>query len=107
MLQDARVDIDFAFADKLYAHYVMQRRAQGTLDEVEFARAYAILGAQRTSKILGIFARLNYRDGKPIYLTHMPRVSRYLARNLQHPALAELKRWFETEMPEALAIGKA
>ena len=43
-----------------------------------FRRAYAILGAQRATKILGIFARLSRRDGKHGYLRHMPRVSRYL-----------------------------
>jgi len=107
MLQDARTDIDFAFADGLYAHYVNLRHAQGPFDEAEFAQAYAILGAQRATKILGIFARLNMRDGKPQYLQHMPRVSRYLARGLQHPSLAGVKSWFETHMPAALEVGKA
>ncbi len=106
LLQDARVDIDFVFADQLYAHYVSLRHAQGPFDEAEFSQAYAILGAQRATKILGIFARLNMRDGKPQYLHHMPRVSRYLARNLQHPALAKLKTWYETYLPDALMIGK-
>ncbi len=106
LLQDARVDIDFNFADELYAHYVNLRRRQGGFDETEFARAYAILGAQRATKILGIFARLNFRDGKPQYLQHMPRVSRYLARNLAHPVLAEIRTWYETKMPAALEVGK-
>jgi N-acetylmuramate 1-kinase len=35
----------------------------------------------------------------------MPRVSRYLNQNLQHPALASLKDWFESNMPEALTVG--
>ena len=107
MLQDARTDIDFTFADRLYAHYVSLRHANGLFDEIEFARTYAILGAQRATKILGIFARLNMRDGKPQYLQHMPRVSHYLARGLQHPALAGVKAWFEAHMPAALEIGKA
>ena len=105
LLQDARVDIAFDFADALYAHYVSFRDENGSFDQNEFARAYAILGAQRATKILGIFARLNERDGKPQYLQHMRRVSRYLARNLQHPVLAEIKRWYETEMPAALDVG--
>ena len=106
LLQDARVDISFDFSDELYAHYVSLRKAQGQFDVEEFARAYAILGAQRATKILGIFARLNARDGKPQYLQHMPRVSRYLARNLQHPTLVEIKQWYEREMPAALDVGK-
>ena len=106
LLQDARVDVAVDFADALYVQYASLRATQGKFDQEEFARAYAILGAQRATKILGIFARLNARDGKPQYLQHMPRVSRYLARNLEHPALAEIKRWYEREMPAALAIGK-
>ena len=106
MLQDARVDIEFSLADDLYARYVSARKKLDAFDEVSFARAYAILGAQRATKILGIFARLNARDGKPQYLQHMPRVSRYLARNLEHPALAKIKNWFEHEMPAALEVGQ-
>ena len=60
-------------------------------DRADFDVAYAILGAQRATKILGIFARLSKRDGKHGYLRHIPRVSRYLERNLAHPRLAELK----------------
>jgi N-acetylmuramate 1-kinase len=106
MLQDARVDVDFAWADELYAHYESLRRQQGGFDAEKFSAAYAVLGAQRTTKILGIFARLAKRDGKPGYLKHMPRVSRCLARNLAHPALASLKNWYETNMPEALEVGR-
>jgi len=43
------------------------------------------LAAQRASKILGIFARLDARDGKPQYLRHMPRIWGYLQRSLAHP----------------------
>ena len=44
-------------------------------------------------------ARLSKRDGKPIYLNHIPRVSRYLKRNLEHPDLAVLKSWYERNLP--------
>ena len=103
MLQDARVDIDPQLADHVFRIYVATRRQQGHFPETDFATAYAVLGAQRATKILGIFARLNKRDGKPGYLKHMPRVSRYLTENLEHPALAELKRWYMKYLPEALA----
>jgi len=42
--------------------------------------AYAVLGAQRATKIMGIFARLDLRDGKPHYLGHLPRIEYYLKR---------------------------
>lgn len=101
MLQDARVDIGFAWADELFETYCGLRQAQGRFDRAEFETAYAILGAQRATKILGIFARLSKRDGKHGYLRHVPRVSRYLERNLQHPALHPLRQWFERHLPAA------
>jgi N-acetylmuramate 1-kinase len=104
MGQDARVDIAPELEDHIFAHYCSLRERQGGFDREEFTTAYAILGAQRATKILGIFARLNKRDGKPAYIKHMPRVSRYLARNLRHPALAGLKAWFAKHAPEALAV---
>jgi N-acetylmuramate 1-kinase len=106
MLQDARIDIDFAWADELYAHYENMRRQQDVFDAEKFSAAFAVLGTQRATKILGIFARLAKRDGKPVYLKHMPCVSRYLVRNLAHPALASLRNWYETNMPEALEVGR-
>ena len=54
------------------------------------------MGAQRLTKILGIFARLDQRDGKPGYLQHIPRVRAYLDRALAHPALVRTALWFET-----------
>ena len=63
-----------------------------------FAKAYAILGAQRNTKIAGIFARLSMRDGKHAYLAHLPRISRYLFRNLAHPDLKPLNAWYEAHL---------
>ncbi len=102
LLQDARVDITPDLEAHLYRRYIERMKAFAEFDEVEFARAYAILGAQRNCKILGIFVRLARRDKKPGYLRHLPRISAYLARDLEHPALAELKSWFLVNLPEAL-----
>lgn len=99
LLQDARVDIEPAVTDPLLDHYCALRRTAGGFDEEGFRRAFAILGAQRSTKILGIFARLYRRDGKPAYLKHMPRVAAHLARNLEHPALKPLRDWFERNLP--------
>ncbi len=104
MAQDARVDISTEMQDHIVTHYCNLRKAQGQFNNDEFNTAYAILGAQRATKILGIFARLNKRDGKPAYLKHMPRVSRYLQRNLEHKALAPLKAWYVQHAPEAIGF---
>jgi N-acetylmuramate 1-kinase len=103
MVQDARVDIPSTLQTRIVAHYCGLRAQQGGFNRDDFMTAYAILGAQRATKILGIFARLNKRDGKPAYLRHMPRVSRALAQNLAHPALAPLRKWFDRHLPQALA----
>ncbi len=104
MGQDARVDIAPDMEDHIIAYYCGLRERQGDFKRSDFMTAYAVLGAQRATKILGIFARLNKRDGKPAYLKHMPRVSGYLARNLKHPALAPLKAWFAKHLPEAIGV---
>lgn len=102
MLQDARVDVAFSLADELFEAYCRYRRDTSPFDESSFRLAYAILGAQRATKILGIFARLSKRDGKHGYLRHVPRVSRYLERNLEHPALSGLKKWYSRHLPPDL-----
>ena len=68
-------------------------------DDAQFRWAYALLGAQRATKLLGIFTRLSERDGKHQYLRHIPRVTRYLRRNLKHAELREISAWFETHLP--------
>ena len=93
LLQDARVDVPEMMEIALLSRYTRARMtADATFDAPAFARAYATLAAQRASKILGIFARLDARDGKPQYLRHLPRVWDYLQRSLAHPALAPARR---------------
>ncbi len=100
LLQDARVDVPAELELKLLGLYIRERRARNeAFDMAAFSSAYAILGAQRATKILGIFARLDKRDGKPHYLRHLPRIEGYLRRNLAHPALANLKEWYDTHLP--------
>ena len=88
LAMDARVDISPELEVATVAAYCARREASGAFDRAVFAAAYAIMAAQRNSKILGIFVRLDRRDGKPHYLRHLPRIRAYLARALAHPALA-------------------
>ena len=100
LLQDARVDVPENMEIALLSRYARARHAADpAFDAAEFARAYATVTAQRASKILGIFARLDRRDGKPQYLRHIPRVWTYLQRSLAHPALASLKTWYRAHVP--------
>jgi aminoglycoside/choline kinase family phosphotransferase len=104
LLQDARVTVSDTLEMRLLGQYLRQRRETDPAFNIEsFARAYAIMGAQRATKVLGIFARLDKRDHKPAYLAHIPRVKHYLVKDLSHPALASVKAWCETNMPALFA----
>jgi tRNA threonylcarbamoyl adenosine modification protein YjeE len=95
LCQDARVTIDPELADQLLARYIAARHeADPAFDATAFREAYAIMAAQRAAKILGIFVRLDQRDGKPAYLRHLPRIEAYIAQSLKHPALQPLRSWF-------------
>ena len=73
-----------------------------SLDREAFETAYWVLGAQRTTKVIGIFTRLDRRDGKPIYLRHLPRLWRLLGEELGHPALAAVRAWYDRHLPPEL-----
>ena len=95
LLEDARLDVEAKLAEAMLCRYL----AATGRDRDAFRAAYAILGAQRNTKIIGIFTRLMARDGKPGYLELIPRVWRYLVRDLAHPALEDLRRWYDRYIP--------
>ena len=105
LLQDARLDVPEALEAELLARYCAGRGARSQhFSSDQFRTLYATLGAQRNSKILGIFARLAKRDGKRGYLAHIPRVARYLERDLARPALADLRRFYARILPHAAGL---
>ncbi len=99
LLQDARLDPPAGLEDELLAHYCDEAAADPAFDHAAFLRAYRLLGAQRATKILGIFTRLARRDGKRAYLRHMPRIAAYLSANLADPNLAPLQAWYARHAP--------
>ncbi len=105
LLQDARADVPNELEMRLMAFYVRRRgQADPAFDAERFAASYAAMAAQRATKILGLFARLDKRDGKPQYLGHLPRIERHLAKNLAHPLLRPLSLWYQTWLPRALGV---
>jgi tRNA threonylcarbamoyl adenosine modification protein YjeE len=100
LLQDARLDVPEQLELTLLTRYIKARRAaDGQFDPASFAELYAIMSAQRNTRLLGTFARLNRRDGKPQYLRHQPRIWTYLNRSLAHPALAAFREWYAANVP--------
>jgi aminoglycoside/choline kinase family phosphotransferase len=106
LLEDARRDVTPELAQAMAESYIAASRDEGVaLDPAHFRLTAAVLAAQRNAKIIGIFARLFERDKKPRYLAHLPRVWRYMEHDLQHPALAKLRSWYDRHVPrEARAI---
>lgn len=100
LLQDARVDVPEQLELAMLARYIKARRgADAAFDPAAFAELYAVMSAQRNTRLLGTFARLNRRDGKPQYLRHQPRIWTYLTRSLAHPSLALLRDWYRIHVP--------
>jgi aminoglycoside/choline kinase family phosphotransferase len=96
LLQDARRDVSPDLEAAALGRYFSLRPS---LDREAFMADYAALAALNEARILGVFARLVIRDGKPRYREFMPRMWRQLERNLRNPALADLKRWFDRHVP--------
>ncbi|WP_231731392.1 MULTISPECIES: aminoglycoside phosphotransferase family protein [Sphingomonas] len=96
LLQDARRDVEPAIEAAMLDHY---RAVTGASED--FLTAYHVLGAQRNTRIVGVFTRLWRRDGKDRYPALCPRVWGYLERDLAHPALAPVKAWFDATIPPA------
>ncbi len=99
LLEDARRDVAPDFAEEMKEYYLRQIPS---IPREEFLTSYALLGAQRNMKILGIFARLALRDGKYNYRVFMPRVWGCLERDLQHPLLQPIRAWLDEVLPESL-----
>ncbi|HLL30938.1 MAG TPA: phosphotransferase [Allosphingosinicella sp.] len=96
LLQDARRDVAPELEERMIGLFCDRANVA---DRQLFRAHYEILGAQRNTKILGIFTRLWKRDNKAFYPTMHPRIWGYLERNLAHPALGPVRAWFEANVP--------
>ncbi len=95
LLHDARRDVSAALEAACLDRYARARAAGD-----DFRADYHALGALNIVRILGIFARLTTRDGKPRYAAFMPRLWIYLSRCLADPSMKDLKRWFDAHVPQ-------
>lgn len=91
LLEDARRDVPHELIVEMTEHYTDITGA----DKQDFDTAYNILGAQRNSKIVGIFVRLAVRDRKENYMNYLPRVWKHLERDIKHPLLVDLRKWLD------------
>src|SRR5262249_22721893 len=96
LLKDARRALPAPLVAAALDAYIA---AADVADRDAFGAAYAVIGAQRNARIAGLWPRLWRRDGKPNYLRFLPNTWRLLEADLEHPALGELKAWFDREIP--------
>jgi hypothetical protein len=100
LLEDARRDVSPELGETMTSRYLERSPCTAAAaDRAHFRACAAVLAAQRNVKIAGIFARLAKRDGKTRYLAHIPRVWRYLERDLRHDVLTPLRQWYDTLVP--------
>lgn len=94
-LEDARRDVAPGTVQDVIDYYLQKT---GIAPD-DFKAAYALLGAQRNCKIVGIFMRLAVREGKQQYLSYLPRVWAHIAQDLKHPLLKPLADWMAKTIP--------
>ncbi|MBW0158121.1 aminoglycoside phosphotransferase family protein [Sedimentimonas flavescens] len=94
-LQDARRDVSSETETRERRRYAEAT----TIDLPRFEALYALLGAQRGLRIIGVFARLCMAMGKAHYVDLMPRTWAHIARNLTHPALEDVARTVRAAFP--------
>ncbi|HEX8569507.1 MAG TPA: phosphotransferase [Caulobacteraceae bacterium] len=99
LLQDARRDVSPELERASLDHYFALRPG---VEREAFMADYAALATLNEARILGVFARLIVRDGKPRYRQFMPRMWRHLERNLQAPGMEGLRSWFDRHAPRDL-----
>ncbi len=96
LLQDARRDVSAELETAMLDRFLAARPALGG---DAFRADYRALAASNAARILGrVFARQSLL-GRPQYREFMPRTWRYLERNLDEPAMAGLKMWFDRHVP--------
>jgi aminoglycoside/choline kinase family phosphotransferase len=100
LLRDAYVQWDEEFVHGCVLAYWEKAKASGLAvnqDADAFYRDFEYMALQRHIKILGIFCRLNYRDGKPNYMSDLPTVMSYVRRTAsRYPDLTPLLELLDT-----------
>ena len=98
LLQDARRDLGAGLEAEMLARYIAGAPAYlGGAGAIR--RRYALLGAQRHARILGVFVRLAVRDGKAQYLKFLPRVLGQFERALKEAGCDAIADYLDARLP--------
>jgi len=103
LVEDVRWPIDRVpykntnLRDDLFDFFV----SHGKLDEEQVNKEACFFSVQRNLKILGIFCRLKYRDGKESYIDYLKNAKKILTTHLNNPLMEDLSKWirkFDSEI---------
>jgi hypothetical protein len=107
LLRDCYIEWSPSRLDNWLNYYFEQANKTGLLSDIsraQFKRWFDLMGLQRHLKVLGIFCRLNYRDGKAGYMQDLPLTLRYVLQVTgAYPELADLHQYL-TDNPTIMAI---
>ena len=98
LLQDARRDLGAGLEAEMLARYIAGAPAY-LGGAAAIRQRYALLGAQRHARILGVFVRLAVRDGKAQYLKFMPRVLGQFERALKEAGCDAIADYLDASLP--------
>ena len=111
LLKDCYIEWPRARVERWVHSYHQELRATGLLGAMsaeQFLRCFDLIGLQRHIKVLGIFARLYFRDGKPGYLPDLPRTLNYVREAAAlHGELAGFAAWLERRVVPIFAAANA
>ena len=104
LTQDARRDLSPGLEETLVQRYL---DARPDLEAAAYWRSHALLGAQRSLKIFGIFTRQALDHGRDLYLPHLARLWRYVDLDLgiADSAGRALGDWLRRHVPAAVRDG--
>ena len=106
LLQDARRDLADGLEDAMLRRYLDAAPSScGT--EHTILQRYHLLAAQRHTRLMGLFPRLNIRDNKSGYLNFMPRVAAQLRVAMRMANLSEISDFLDTTLPGWCDAGPA
>lgn len=94
LMQDARTNVSPDLQMELLDAYCLRRSGHGEFDEAKTRLDVATLGSLRNSRLLGLWARLDVRDGKSRFRQYETQTRNYLKQSLSHPGLNELRDWY-------------
>lgn len=95
LLEDARRDVSEATRMSVIDHFI----SISNFDPDWFNEGFCVQAAQRNLRILGVLAHLSFNKGKHQYLAFLPRVWTQLMRDLEHPALSNLRSILTSSFP--------